>query len=347
MKTYSKFTLWIILASATLTVMAGSLIAPVLNLMREGLGADPASAAIIITTHGILIALCSPLIGFLIDRVGVKKPFVSGLVLYGLAGASGLFITSYWVLIISRVFFGIAVAAIYTSLTVMILNLYEGVDRNRVMGWRGSSNSFGGVIWPLLGGFLGRFSWHLPFAAYLVGIPLGILALFAVPDVHQEKIHDTSDVSKKGSVLQILKNTPILFIIYGLMFLANILLYAIVVFVPQLLEKIDISNPFYIGLFISTTAFSAGLTSLMYGRIKEKLSYKMIVVTALALWAVGFTTISQMPYSWIIGPSIALFGIGQGMVLPTLMVWVGALVPISFRGRISSYLATFGYVGQF
>lgn len=347
MKIYNKSTLWIILASATLTVMAGSIIAPVLNLMREGLGADPASAAIIITTHGILIALCSPLIGLIIDRVGVKRPFVLGLVLYGLAGASGLFITSYWVLIISRVFLGIAVAAIFTSLTVMILNLYEGVERNRVMGWRGSSNSFGGVIWPLLGGFLGRFSWHLPFAAYLVGIPLGILALFGVPEVHQEKIHDASDGSKEGSVLQIFKKTRILFIIYGLMFLTNILLYAIVVFLPQLLEKIDISNPFYIGLFISTTALSAGLTSLMYGKIKEKMSYKTIVVTALALWAVGFTTISQMSNSWIIGPSIALFGIGQGMVLPTAMVWVGESVPMSFRGRISSYLATFGYVGQF
>ena len=83
MERLNTFAVGIILVSSTLTVMGGSVIAPVLNLMREGLGADPASAGIIITTHGIFIAICSPLVGILIDRVGVKRPFVAGLVLYG------------------------------------------------------------------------------------------------------------------------------------------------------------------------------------------------------------------------------------------------------------------------
>lgn len=347
MKTYSPFSLWIILASATLTVMAGSILAPVLNLMREGLGADPVSAAFIITTHGIFIALFSPLIGILIDRVGAKRPFVLGLLLYGLAGASGLFITSYWALIISRIFLGIAVAAIFTSITVLILNLYDGPERNKVMGWRGTSNSFGGIIWTLLGGILGRFSWHLPFAAYLVGIPIGLMALSVLPEVHQEKKRDPKGEGETSSVLQIFKDVPILFVIYGLVFLVNTLLYAIVVFLPQLLEKIDISNPFYIGLFISIVPFISGLTSLGYGKLRERLSYKMIIFIALALWALGFTMIFKGSYTWLIAPSIALFGFGLGLVMPATMVWAGESVPISFRGRISSYLATFGFVGQF
>ncbi|GAH96177.1 unnamed protein product [marine sediment metagenome] len=134
MKIFKRFTLWVLLASATLTVMTGSIIAPVLNLLRDGLGVDPASAGLIITTHALFMALFSPLIGNLIDRVGARKLFVSGLVLYGLAGGSGLFITSYWVLIVSRAILGIAVAAIATTIVVTILNLYKGVERNKVMG---------------------------------------------------------------------------------------------------------------------------------------------------------------------------------------------------------------------
>jgi MFS family permease len=347
MKASSTLSLWIILISATLTVMAGSIIAPVLNLMREELGADPVSAAIIITTHGIFIALSSPLIGILIDRVGAKRPFVLGLLLYGLAGASGLFITSYWHLIISRILLGVAVAAVFTSITVLILNLYDGAERNRIMGWRGSSNSFGGIIWTLLGGVLGRYSWHLPFAAYLIGIPLGLMAVFALPAVQHETVQDPEGDSKTSSVLKVFRDVPILFVIYGLVFLVNTLLYAIVVFLPQLLEKSDISNPFTIGLFISIAPLSSGLTSLKYGKLRERLSYKMIILIALALWAIGFTTIFQGAYTWLIAPSIALFGIGLGMAMPAAMVWVGESVPVSFRGRISSYLGTFGFVGQF
>ena len=210
MQIFNRFTLWVLLVSATLTVMAGAILAPVLNMMREGLGVDPASVALIITTHGLFVAIFSPLFGNLIDRIGTKKPFMFGLALYGLAGGSGLFITSYWALIVSRAILGIAVAAIINSITVTILNLYKGAERNKIMGWRGSANSFGGVIWPLLGGFLGTFFWHLPFAVYLIGIPLGFLALITVPETHREKIQDAG---KEGSVLKVFKNNPMLFAI--------------------------------------------------------------------------------------------------------------------------------------
>lgn len=126
-----------------------------------------------------------------------------------------------------------------------------------------------------------------------------------------------------------------------------ILLYTIVVFLPQLLEKIGISNPFYISLFIMAMALSAALTSLMYRSIRSRLSYKMIVLITLALWTVGFTTISQALSGLIIASSVTLLGIGQGMVLPTVVVWTGKTASISFRGRIISYLATFGFLGQF
>lgn len=341
MKIFKRFTLWVLLASATLTVMTGSIIAPVLNLLRDGLGVDPASVGLIITTHALFMALFSPLIGNLIDRVGARKLFVSGLVLYGLAGGSGLFITSYWVLIVSRAILGIAVAAIATTIAVTILNLYKGVERNKIMGWRGSANSFGGIIWPLIGGFLGGFSWHLPFAVYFLGIPLGFFALITMPETRKEKNQNT------GSVLKVFRIKPVLFVIYGLLFLTMTLLYTIVVFLPQLLETMGISSPFYISLFLAVTALSAGLTSLMYGKIKSRLSYKMIVLIALSLWTVGFTAISQASSSVIIAASVALFGVGQGMVIPAIMVWAGETVATSFRGRIISYLIAFGFIGQF
>ena len=113
-----------------------------------------------------------------------------------------MLIDSFWVLIISRAILGIAVAAFFNAITVLILNMYEGKDRNKVMGWRGSTNSLGGIIWPLIGGFLGSFSWHHPFAVYLIGIPLGCLAYIMVPDIHAEKAHDEEEQSKEADLLK-------------------------------------------------------------------------------------------------------------------------------------------------
>jgi len=344
MKISNRFTLWVILASATLTVMAGSMLAPVVNLVRDGLGVDPASAGLIITTHGLFVALSSPMVGILIDRIGTRKLFIFGLVLYGLAGGSGLFITSYWLLIASRAILGIGVAAIMNSITVIILNLYEGVERNKIMGWRGSANSFGSMVFPLLGGALGSLSWHLPFAVYTIGLPLGLLALITIPEAYREKDQDTKG---EGSVLQIFRDIHVLLAIYGLMFLSNIILYAQAVFLPQLLETIGISSPFFISLFFTITGLSAALTSLMYGKVKSKLSYKTIVLISLALSTFGLMTISQAPGALLIAASVAIIGIGRGVIQPAIPVWVGDLIPSSYRGRIISYLMTLGYIGQF
>lgn len=346
MKTYNKTSLWIILASATLTVMAGAVIAPVLNLMGEGLGVDQSSARILITTHSIFVALFSPLFGVLIDRVGPKKPLIIGLAVFGLSGGTGLFINNYWLMLIIRALLGIGVAAIFTSITVLIFNLYkQGVERNKVMGYRASGQSIGGIAWPLLGGFLGTFSWHYPFAIYLIGIPLCLLTILFIPKTQQELAVTTEEQGL--TVLRLLRVTPTLFILYGLTFLGMVFLYSLVVFLPQLLTQFDLTNPFHISMFISGMSLVAGIVSLVYGKIKAKFAYKAIISVVLLLWAIGFAILSQASTIWLVGLSVMFFGAGQGMLMPTTQLWVGELVPASFRGRITSYLGSFGLIGQF
>ena len=279
-----KTSLWVILAFATLTVMAGSVISPVLGQMGEGLGVDPSAARLLITTHGIMIAIFSPLVGLLIDRAGVRKPLILGLLLYGLAGGSGLIINNYYLLIFSRVVLDSGIATIFTTITVTILNLYEGTQRNMVMGWRGSSNSIGGIIWPLVGGSLGVISWHLPFAAYLIGIPIAVIAYFAIPETHHSTDRPASEISNnQESTFRILMHMPILFLPYSLIFVGNILLYAIIVFMPGLVEQFGITNSFHVGTFISTVGLAGGITSLFYGKIKSRLSFNSLVIIALLL----------------------------------------------------------------
>jgi ACDE family multidrug resistance protein len=341
--------MWVVLASSTLTVMAGAIIAPSLNQMREGLDISPAAAGRIITTHGLFIALFSPLMGAVIDRIGAKRPYVLGLMVFGLAGGAGLIIDSYWLLIASRAMLGIGAAAFFTAITVTIFGLYSGENRNRVMGWRGSANSLGGIIWPLIGGALGRISWHLPFGVYLLGVFLGLLGMAAVPEIgrNQGQETETHTVEDKGSILAVFRSNPILLLIYGLLFLSSLLLYVIVAFLPQLLERLGTSDSLRISLFIAAITTAAGLTSLLYGRIKARLSYLSIAAIVLALWATGFTVIF-LPLSLLtIAAGVMLYGVGQGMLTPALMVWAGETVPSSFRGRVLAYLGTFGFIGQF
>jgi len=341
-----RYILAVILASATLTIMAGSVIAPVLNTMRKGLGVDPSSVGIIITTHGLFMALFSPFMGSLIDRSGVKVPYVMSLIAYGAAGGSGLFIGSFWPLLVSRAFLGIALAGVFTAINVLILDMYEGPERNRVMGFNGTAQSLGGVLWPFLGGALGAVTWHLPFAVYTIAIPIGILAAIFIPP---SKAHPGKRASEqeKHSAWGIFLGSRVLWLIYGLMFTGSVLLYVVVIFMPQLLETFGVTSTFRIGLFITAMTSSAGAISFVYGYVRSRLAYRWIVLFSVALWTLAFLVLTLAESSLFVVLAVSLFGISQGLFMPTVMVWIGDAVPATYRGRFSSYLGTFGFMGQF
>jgi MFS transporter, ACDE family, multidrug resistance protein len=336
-----KSILWLLLLSSTLTVMAGSIIGPVVRDIRIGLGVNPSSAGLIITMHGIFVFLLSPLVGVLIDKIGSKVPYVFGLLVYGAAGGAGLFLDSFPLLLVSRAFLGVGVALIYTSVTVMILNFYKGREKNKVMGFRGSANSIGAVAWPLIGGALGTISWHMPFGVYLLAVPLGFLALALMPNI--ERVI----TKRERSVISIFRENIVLAAIYTFMLLVNLLLYVNIVYLPEILEPLGITSSFQVSLFFAAMGIAGGTTATQYDWVKERVSYQQIVPTIFLLWSVGFSVGTFGDSIWTYVLSVALFGIGQGLALPTVMLWVGDLISPTFHGTFSSYLSTFGYLGQF
>lgn len=329
---------WTLITSVKLVVMTGSIIVPVINVMRDDLGVDPVSAGLIITTHALFAAFFYPVFGMLINRIGIKKPLVAGLFLYGAAGGSGLFITSYGLLLVSRAVLGIGVAAVLVSITA-VLDAYTEEEKHDLVGLRGSSTGFGSINWPVFGGVLGIFSWHLPFAVYLLTIPLGFLTLVTVPELETRK---GKEIEKQ--VKFVAKDGHSIFVMYGFALLTNVLLFTILVFVPQLLEKIGISFPFFISLYIVIIMVSSAFASPLYTRMKN-LGYKIAVVT-FGLWAVGFATIS-VGSGLVIAVSVALFGIGQGLITGVVADWINDVVPVSFRDRVNSHLRIFRFTGQF
>ncbi len=348
-QTINRKTLFIILAAGTLAVMAGAIISPVIALMQGNLaGADENNIRFVLTIHALFIAIFSPIFGSLIDKIGPKKPFTFGLLLYGVAGAAGLFITDITTMIISRVFLGIAVAAIANTLIVLILNAYRGEECNKVMGWQASSASLGGVIWPLIGGALGMLAWNLPFGIYLMGIPLGLLALLFVPDVEKTKIASQTKPAGGVSVVQGIKRQPFILAIYGLGLWLMAMLYTNVTFVPQLVAQgFGVNNTFFISLFISVMGIAATLSAFMYKKVKAKFSHNTIAIIALSLWAAGFVVLSQFVQILPVVLTVVLFGVGQGMLMPTLNLWVGELSDTYARGRMVSFLTMFLFLGQF
>ena len=355
----TRATLWVILASATLTVMAGAILGPIVPSIQSSLGVSESLAGLIITTHGALIVVFSPVAGAVVDRVGPRRPFVFGLVLYAAGGGAGVVIDSFLPLLLSRAVLGIGVAFVYTGITVLIYTLYEGQRMDRALGLRASANSVGSVVWPLVGGALGTLSWQAPFAVYLVAFPLGLVAVATVPETGRGDpdadgsggASGTSDeTGPRGALAEVagvFRARPGLLAVYLLYFGANALLYTIVVFYPQLLEGLGITSSFSISLYLAANGFAGGVSAALYDRLVTRTTRHVLVTTAFALWIVGFAVATVADSTAGAVPPVVAFGLGLGLVFPSAFAWIEALAPVERQGQFSSYLASAGYTGQF
>jgi len=336
----------VLLLASTLTVMAGAVIAPVLEVIRDDLGLSGTAAGMILTAHGLSIAVTSPVVGWLIDRWGVRVPLAGGLLLYGVAGGAGAFLSSYPALIATRIAFGVGAAAVFAGTTVALLSYYQGAQRDTVMGWRSTAISLGGVVWPLLAGAIGGLSWHAPFAIYLIGVPLGLLALLALPRTDPAPATDgTGDGGER--ILPLLMRRPALLGYYGLLIVASLLLYGLAVFNPFRLAEIGIEKPFLVALISTTASVTMSLVGLWYAKLRSVLGYGPLLRITAVCWTLAFALLGLTGHAALVVIGNGLFGLGMGILMPAVTVLIGDTAPPALRGQATALSGTASFAGQF
>ncbi|AZQ37978.1 MFS transporter [Streptomyces cyaneochromogenes] len=333
--------LFVLLAGSTLTVMAGTVLSPVLPLIRRELQLGGTAAGLLLTAHGLALAVASPLAGWLLDRYGIRRPLVAGLLLYGVAGGSGLFIDSYGVLFAARLAFGVGAAAVFSGTTLALLTLYQGPERDRAMGRRSTAISLGGILWPLLGGALGTISWHGPFAVHLIGLPLALGVLLLLPA-------DTGTrTAGGGTAFTLLRLRPRLLGLYAISFTSSLLLYVLSVFLPQRLAQAGIDEPALIAPYTAASSLAASAAGLAYAKARAYLGYAAFLRVAGACWTLGLLVAgtATRPAALLAAP--ALFGLGMGMSVPAMTVLINRTAPPHLKGQATALSGTAAFSGQF
>lgn len=114
------------------------------------------------------------------DRVGPRRTFTFGLVLFGAASLAGGLAGYPGMLVAARAGQGVAAALIFPSTLALIgVSFGPGTARNRAMAVWGTAGAFGALAGGAAGGVLTSFfGWR---AVFLVMVPLTLGAALAVP----------------------------------------------------------------------------------------------------------------------------------------------------------------------
>ena len=143
---------------------------------------DPTAAELlwINDIYGFMVAGFLVTMGTLGDRIGRRRVLLIGAFAFGVASALAAFSATAQQLIIARALLGIAGATIAPSTLSLIANLFKNEgERNRAIGVWGTAFALGGLVGPLLGGFLLQFfHWG---SVFLINIPVMAVLLIVGP----------------------------------------------------------------------------------------------------------------------------------------------------------------------
>lgn len=124
-----------------------------LPVIRRELGLTPTTAGWVINAYLLVFAALAAAAGRLGDVVGVKRIFLSGVALFGLASmASGLAQDGAW-LVAARAVQGVGAAAIFPASLSMVTLVFAERERGLALGISGSIGTTFLAVGPLVGGF--------------------------------------------------------------------------------------------------------------------------------------------------------------------------------------------------
>lgn len=337
-----------LLVVSTLTVMAGATIAPSLPAMQQHF-ANLANVGywvrLVLTVPALFIAIGAPFVGVLIDQLGRKPMLATALLVYGLAGSSGLWLSSISFILVGRALLGLSVAGIMTTATALIADYYTGPKRGQFLGLQAAFMALGGVVFLSVGGFLADINWRMPFFIYLIALLLVPCVLLFLPEPNRIVTGSGTQANVQDEPVSLPMSLVVL--TYGIALLTQLVFYLIPVQLPFYLQNLVNANASQSGLAIALATLCSAVSSILYQPIKARLSFISIYGIAFLNMAVGYGFISLANGYAVVLPGLAIAGLGLGLLMPNMNFCLTSIAPGAARGRVLGGLTTSFFLGQF
>jgi MFS transporter, DHA2 family, methylenomycin A resistance protein len=173
------------LAVAMLGFFVVALDAQIVNValpeIRNDLGGGLSGLQWIVTGYTLMFSALQLFSGTFSDRVGARRAYGLGMILFTAASAACAFSPSLPALIAGRILQGIGAAMVTPSSLALIREAYhDAAQRGRAIVYWGLGGSVAAAAGPVLGGVLTQIDWRLIF---FVNLPVGAAALLVLSRV--------------------------------------------------------------------------------------------------------------------------------------------------------------------
>lgn len=285
---------WLLAGANVVVALGYGVVAPVLPQYARNFGVSISAATFVITAFAVLRLVGAPPAGWLVQRLGERRVYISGLLIVALSTAACAFAQTYWQLLLFRSLGGLGSAMFTVSALGLMIRISPPDARGRVAGLFSSGFLIGSVAGPVLGSLTVGFGLAAPFLIYGAALLVAATVIF-VGLRNSALAAAAEDDAVPVSVRQVLRHRAYraaLFSNFSTGWATFGLRIALVpLFVVEVLDR----GPGIAGLALA--AFAIGNVSVVIpsGYLSDRIGRRKLLIVGLTVSAattimVGFTT---------------------------------------------------------
>jgi len=297
-------------------------------------GGGEREIGIIMGIFALASATCRPWISEMIDRLGRKRSFTIGSIIMTLLPLLHLFLDGpldgfYLPLLLMRVVHGIGLAICFTAVFTFVADIIPEGRLNEGIGMFGVSGLVGMAIGPALAEpIMENFGYS---AFFLTSSALAACAFLLHLPVRVEDHPDQHLVAGAPSFFALLTQRKFM-IIGGLSMVFGFGLAATGNFVAPLAQERSLEH---ISLYYMTYSGAAVSVRFFAGRLADRVGEQQILPWGLGLAVAGLLLLPLVTGNVLLVFCGLLFGLGHGLIFPTLNAMAIRNEPYAVRGKIT------------
>jgi MFS family permease len=169
---------WILVTANAVIALGYGVVSPVLPQYARNFGVSISAATFVITMFALMRLCSAPASGLLVQRVGERRVYLSGLLIVALSTGACAFAQTYWQLLLFRSLGGFGSAMFTVSSFGLMIRISPPDARGRVAGLFSSAFLIGSVGGPMLGSLTAGLGLSAPFAIYGVALLISVAVVF-------------------------------------------------------------------------------------------------------------------------------------------------------------------------
>ncbi|MCK1803039.1 MFS transporter [Brevibacterium sp. R8603A2] len=162
--------IWVLVSAAFIVAIGYGIIAPVLPQFAESFGLGVTAATIVVSSFAFFRLISAPAGGRLVNRLGERPVYVTGLLIVAASTFAVALAQSYWQLLLFRALGGLGSTMFTVSAMALIIRLAPPTARARAAGRYATAFLLGNIAGPVVGGLMAGWGMRVPFLVYAAAL---------------------------------------------------------------------------------------------------------------------------------------------------------------------------------